>query len=41
MACMHGVKGGTHERNTVGCTLVPFIVVVLNDSLRFSVADEV
>ena len=41
MAHMHGVKGGTRERKTVGCTLVPFTVIVLNDSLGFSVADEV
>ena len=35
MACMHVVKRGTRERKTVGCTLVDFVVVVLNDSLRF------
>ena len=31
--CMHVVKGG--------CTLVHFVVVVLNDSLRFGIISEV
>ena len=32
---MHVVKRGMHERKIVGCTLVDFVVVVFNDSLRF------
>ena len=41
MACMHVVKGGTHERKTGGCIRVHFLVVVLNDSLLFGVTSGV